>query len=47
VTRRFPVRRYARAIFEIALEKKQLDEWQSDLEEITLIAQDATIAAFL
>jgi len=47
VTRRFPVRRYARAIFEIALEKKQLDEWQSDLEEITLISQDATVAAFL
>jgi F-type H+-transporting ATPase subunit delta len=47
VARRFSARRYARAIFEIALGKKQLDEWQSDLEKIVLLAQDATIAAFL
>jgi F-type H+-transporting ATPase subunit delta len=47
VTRRFSARRYARAILEIALEKKQLDEWQSDLEKVALIAQDTTIASFL
>jgi F-type H+-transporting ATPase subunit delta len=47
VTRRFSAKRYARAIFEIALEKKQLDKWKSDLEEFALITQDATIAAFL
>jgi len=47
VARRFSARRYAQAIFEIALEKKRLDKWQSDLEKIAQLGRDATIAAFL
>ena len=47
MARRFSARRYAQAIFEIALEKKRLDKWQSDLEKIAQLGQDATIAAFL
>ena len=47
MARRYSARRYARAVFEIALEKKQLDEWQSGLEEMTRLGRDETIASFL
>jgi F-type H+-transporting ATPase subunit delta len=40
-------RRYAQAIFQIALEKNELERWQSDLEKITGIVRDTTILAAL
>jgi F-type H+-transporting ATPase subunit delta len=40
-------RRYAQAVFEIALEKKELERWQSDLERIAEIVSDDTILAVL
>jgi len=45
VARRFLARRYAQAIFE--LDKDRIAEWQSDLEKIISLGQDATIAAYL
>lgn len=47
MARRFSAGRYARAIFELALEKKELDRWQSELEKVASLGQDATIAAYL
>jgi len=34
MARRASAKRYAQALFEIALETKELDRWQSDLEKI-------------
>jgi len=39
--------RYAQAVFEIALETKELDRWQSDLRRIASLAEDDTLVAFL
>jgi F-type H+-transporting ATPase subunit delta len=44
---RYSARRYARAVFEIALEREELDEWQSGLERIARLSQDETITAFM
>ncbi len=44
---RFYARRYSQAVFEMALEAKELDRWQSDLRKIASLAEDATLAAFL
>jgi len=38
-------RRYAQAIFEIALEKKELERWQSDLQKIVEAIGDETFLA--
>jgi len=39
-------RRYAQAVFEIALEKKELERWQADLQKIVdAIADDTFLAA--
>ena len=40
-------RRYSQAVFEIALERKELDRWQSDLRKITSLGEDAIFIAFL
>ena len=40
-------RRYSQAVFEIALERKELDRWQSDLRKIASLGEDATFIAFL
>ena len=40
-------RRYSQAVFEIALERKELDRWQSDLRKIASLSEDATFIAFL
>jgi F-type H+-transporting ATPase subunit delta len=40
-------RRYARAVFEIALENKELERWQSDLQKITGAMSDADFLAAL
>jgi F-type H+-transporting ATPase subunit delta len=38
-------RRYAQAVFEIALEKKELEPWQSDLQKVVEAVADATFLA--
>jgi F-type H+-transporting ATPase subunit delta len=38
-------RRYAQAVFEIALEKKELDRWQADLEKAGAVMADGTFLA--
>ena len=40
-------RRYAQAVFEIALEKKELDRWQADLQKIVDAVSDTTFLAAL
>ena len=47
MTRKVYTRRYAQAVFEIALETKELDRWQSDLQKIVGLAKDDTLVAFL
>jgi len=39
--------RYAQAVFEIALEKKELDRWQADLQKIVGAVSDTTFLAAL
>ena len=39
--------RYAQAVFEIALERKELDRWQSDLRKIVSLGEGARLIAFL
>ena len=38
-------RRYARAVFEIALETKEMERWQSDLQEILEVMSNADFLA--
>jgi F-type H+-transporting ATPase subunit delta len=40
-------RRYAQAVFEIALEKKELERWQVDLQKIVQAVSDDTVLAAL
>ncbi len=40
-------RRYAQAVFEMALQAKELDRWQSDLARVVAMVGDAEIAALL
>lgn len=47
MARRSSARRYAQAVFEIALERKELDRWQSDLEQIASLGDDAEVIAWL
>jgi F-type H+-transporting ATPase subunit delta len=47
VARRVYARRYARAVFEIALEKKELDRWQTDLENIAALGRNAAFIALM
>jgi len=47
MARRASAKRYAQALFEIALETKELDRWQSDLEKIAGITGEAELVAFL
>ncbi len=47
MARRVYARRYAQAVFEIALEKKELERWQSDLQKIVSVVSDATFLAAL
>jgi len=47
LARRIYAKRYAQAVFEIALERKELDRWQSDLRKIASLGEDATFVAFL
>jgi len=47
VARRIYAKRYSQAVFEIALETKELDRWQSDLAKIASLSKDATFIAWL
>jgi len=47
MARRTYARRYAQAVFNIALEKNELDRWQSDLREIAILGDDAELIALL
>jgi F-type H+-transporting ATPase subunit delta len=47
VARRVYARRYARAVFEIALERKELDRWQGDLKRIAALGDDAAFMALI
>jgi F-type H+-transporting ATPase subunit delta len=40
-------KRYAQAIFEIALEKNELEKWQPELKRIAELAQDSEVMALL
>ncbi len=40
-------RRYAQAVFEIALDKQELDRWQSDLRKIAGLGEDTAFATLL
>jgi F-type H+-transporting ATPase subunit delta len=40
-------RRYAQAVFEMALEKKELERWQSDLQKVVSAVADDTFLAAL
>lgn len=40
-------KRHAQAVFQIAVESKQLDRWQADVEKIAAVLGDAEIAAVL
>ena len=47
MARRAYARRYSQAVFQIALETKELDKWQSDLEKIVSAVGDAAFKAML
>jgi len=47
MAKRAYARRYAQAVFEIALEKKALDEWQTNLGKVAGLLEDAELVAFL
>lgn len=47
MARRVYARRFAQAVFKIALEKKELDRWQSDLRKIASLGEDATLISLL
>ena len=47
MARRAYARRYAQAVFQIALEKAELDRWQSDLNRIASLTEDTELTALL
>jgi F-type H+-transporting ATPase subunit delta len=47
VPKKFNARRYARAVFEIALEKKELERWRSDLDKIVAAVGNEAFLAVL
>ena len=47
MARRVYARRYSQAVFNIALETKKFDKWQSDLRKIASLSEDATLIALL
>ena len=40
-------RRYAQALFDIAIERQELDKWQSELTKIAVLGEDPATAALL
>ncbi len=47
MARKAYARRYAQAVFQMALEKKELERWQSDLQKMAGVVGDATFLAAL
>lgn len=47
MTERVYARRYAEAVFSIALEKNELDRWQADLNKITTLAKDTVFSSYI
>jgi F-type H+-transporting ATPase subunit delta len=47
MARRAYARRYAQAVFEIALKAKELDRWQSDLRKIVSVVDDTEFMAVM
>jgi F-type H+-transporting ATPase subunit delta len=47
VARGVSAKRYAQAVFEIALERDGLDRWQSDLKKIARLGENARLVSFL
>jgi F-type H+-transporting ATPase subunit delta len=47
MARKSYARRYSQAVFDIALEKNELDRWQSDLKKIATLADDAELITLL
>ena len=47
MARKASAKRYAQAVFEIAMERQELDRWQSDLRKIAELAEDAVFTALL
>jgi F-type H+-transporting ATPase subunit delta len=47
VARRVYARRYAKAVFEIALERKELDRWRDDLRVLAALGADAAFMALV
>ncbi len=47
MARRIYARRYSQAVLNIALERNELDRWQSDLRKIASLGEDATFIALL
>ena len=47
MARKIYARRYAQAVFNIALERNELDRWQSDLEKIAGLGEDAAFIALM
>jgi F-type H+-transporting ATPase subunit delta len=45
--RKFNARRYARAVFEIALEENELERWQSDLQKVVEATANEQLLAVL
>jgi len=44
---RVEAKRYSRAVFELALEEDKLSRWQSDLEKIAKLKEDAALLSWL
>ncbi len=40
-------KRYSQAVFEIALEHSELDKWQSDLQKMVILAQNAEFVSVM
>ncbi|MFC1974487.1 ATP synthase F1 subunit delta [Chloroflexota bacterium] len=47
MARRVYPKRYAQAVFNIALERKELDRWQADLRKIASLCEDAVFMSWL
>ena len=47
MARRANARRYAQAVFQIAVEREELDRWQSDLRKIASLGEDAAFTMLL
>ena len=47
MARKAYAKRYAQAVFQIALERGELDKWQSDLKKIASLSEDVAYIKFL